>query len=69
LFDALIGTWATEAKHVAVDAVVTGTVTFQWLESGHFVLQRSHVDHELFPNGTGVIGWREDMRVTSWRTG
>jgi hypothetical protein len=55
-FDALIGTWATEAKHVAVDAVVTGTVTFEWLEGGQFLLQRSRVDHELFPDGIGVIG-------------
>ena len=33
-FDALIGTWATEATHRLVDAVVPGTVTFEWLEGG-----------------------------------
>jgi hypothetical protein len=55
-FDALIGTWATEADHVAVDGVVPGTVTFEWLEGGHFVVQRSHVDHELFPDGIAIIG-------------
>jgi hypothetical protein len=28
-FDALIGTWATEATHRVVDDVVPGTVTFE----------------------------------------
>ena len=55
-FDALIGTWATEADHVAVDGVVAGTATFEWLEGGHFLVQRSHVDHELFPDAISVIG-------------
>jgi hypothetical protein len=55
-FDALIGTWTTEAKHRMVDDVVFGTTTFEWLEGGHFVVQRSHSDHELFPDGLSVIG-------------
>ena len=55
-FDALIGTWATEATHPQVDAVVTGTVTFEWLEGGHFIVQRSHNEHELFPDAICVIG-------------
>jgi hypothetical protein len=58
--DALVGTWDTEAKHVAVDEVVYGTVTFDWLEGGHFLVQRSHVDHELFPNAICVIGAPEN---------
>ena len=56
LFDDLIGTWDTEGKHVAVDEVVSGTVTFEWLEGGHFLLQRSHTDDERFPDGISVIG-------------
>jgi hypothetical protein len=55
-FDALIGTWATEAKHRLVDEVVPGDATFEWLEGGHFLIQRSHSDHELFPDGISVIG-------------
>jgi hypothetical protein len=55
-FDALIGTWATEATHPLVDAVVSGTVAFEWLEGGHFLVQRSHNDHELFPDAICVIG-------------
>jgi hypothetical protein len=34
-FDALIGAWATKATHPFVDAVVPGSVTFEWLEGGH----------------------------------
>jgi hypothetical protein len=55
-FDALIGTWATEATHPLVDAVVPGTITFEWLEGGHFVVQRSSNNHELFPDAISVIG-------------
>jgi hypothetical protein len=55
-FDVLIGTWITEATHPLVDAVVPGTQTFEWLEGGHFLLQRSHNDHEQFPDAISVIG-------------
>ncbi|MEA2311639.1 MAG: hypothetical protein QOE28_1607 [Solirubrobacteraceae bacterium] len=55
-FEALIGTWATEGRHPMVDAVVTGTVTYEWLEGGHFVVERSRNDHELFPDAISVIG-------------
>ena len=55
-FDALTGTWATEATHPQFDAVVLGSTTFEWLEGGHFLVQRSHHDHELFPDAISVIG-------------
>ena len=55
-FDVLIGTWATEATHPLVDAVVPGSITFEWLEGGHFLVQRSRNEHELFPDAICVIG-------------
>jgi hypothetical protein len=55
-FDALIGTWASEATHPQVDEVVRGIVTFEWLEGGRFLIQRSRTDHELFPDAISVIG-------------
>jgi hypothetical protein len=55
-FDALIGTWATESKHRLIDEVVTGRVTFEWLEGGRFLIQRSRNDHELLPDSISVIG-------------
>ena len=55
-FDALIGTWATEATHPLFDAVVPGSVTFAWLEGCHFLVQRSHNNHEAFPDAITVIG-------------
>jgi hypothetical protein len=59
-FEALIGTWATEAKHRLMDEVVQGSTSYEWLEGGHFIVQRSHSDHELFPDGISVIGAPED---------
>ena len=55
-FDALIGTWDTEATHPLVDAVVPGSITFEWLEGGRFLIQHSRNDHELFPDAICVIG-------------
>jgi hypothetical protein len=55
-FDALIGEWATESRHPLVDEVVTGSAAYEWLEGGHFVVLRSHNDHELFPDAICVIG-------------
>jgi hypothetical protein len=55
-FDALIGLWATEATHPRVDEVVAGSITFEWLEGGRFLIQRSHHDHEQFPDAICVIG-------------
>jgi hypothetical protein len=55
-FEALIGTWDTESTHPLFDGVVPGTVIFEWLEGGHFVVQRSHNEHELFPDAICVIG-------------
>ena len=55
-FDALIGTWATEATHPQFEGVVPGSIEFEWLAGGHFLVQRIHNDHELFPDAICVIG-------------
>ena len=59
-FDALVGTWDTEATHPLIDAVVPGSITFEWLEGGHYLIQRSQNDHELFPDAITVIGAPEE---------
>ena len=59
-FEALIGTWTTEATHPAFDAVVPGTITWEWLEGGRFVIQRSRNEHEQFPDAISVIGAPEE---------
>jgi hypothetical protein len=55
-FDVLIGTWETEATHPMFEGVVPGRMTFEWLEGGRFLVQRSRNDHELFPDAICVIG-------------
>jgi hypothetical protein len=55
-FDVLTGTWDTEATHPLFDGVVPGSVTFEWLEGGHFLVQRSRNEHEMFPDAISVIG-------------
>jgi hypothetical protein len=58
-FEVLIGSWSTESTHPLFGDVVPGSVTFEWLEGGHFVIERSRNDHELFPDAIAVIGRRE----------
>ena len=55
-FDALVGTWSTEATHPLFDGIVAGTVTFEWLEGGRFLIQRSRNEHDLFPDAICLIG-------------
>ena len=55
-FAALIGTWATEATHPKFEGVVSGNITYEWLEGGHFVVQRTRNRHELFPDAICLIG-------------
>jgi len=55
-FEAVIGSWATEATHPQFDGVVPGNVTFEWLAGGHFLVERCHNDHELFPDAICIIG-------------
>ena len=55
-FGVLIGTWDTEATHPMFEGVVPGRMTFEWLEGGRFLVQRSRNDHELFPDAICVIG-------------
>ena len=56
----MIGRWATEAVHPAIDAVVPGTATYEWLEGRRFVVQRSRDEHELFPDAICLIGPPEE---------
>src|SRR4051794_9014963 len=55
-FEALIGTWTTEATHPMVDVVVRGTALFEWGPGRRYVVLRAETDHELFPDDLNVIG-------------
>jgi hypothetical protein len=55
-FEAMIGTWDTVATHPKFEGSVPGTVTLEWLEGGHYIIQRSRNEHELFPDAICVIG-------------
>jgi hypothetical protein len=59
-FDALIGTWTTEATHPDIEGVVPGSVTFEWLAGGRFVVQRSHHESTVVPDSIAVLGPPED---------
>src|SRR3954454_25006428 len=59
-FDALIGSWATEATHPAFDGVAAASVDFEWLEGGRFLIQRSRNEPEMFPDSISVIGAPEE---------
>ncbi len=59
-FHALIGEWTIEMTHPAVeDTVVRGRATYDWLEGGRFLIQRSVNEHPDFPDSLCVIGVME----------
>jgi hypothetical protein len=61
-FDRLVGEWTTEATHPMFPAtVVTGRVTYEWLEGERFLIQRSTMDHPDFPDSISVVGFAEDQ--------
>jgi len=68
LLGRLIGSWDTETTHRMVDGVVPGTTSFEWLGEGAFLVQRSHVDDDRFPDAIAIIGPPEhgDGLVMEW---
>lgn len=54
--DALVGTWSVEFRHVALPDPVPGRKTFEWLEGGHFLIERSRMEHPEVPDHIGIIG-------------
>jgi hypothetical protein len=61
-FEALDGTWTTEATHVALPgAVVPGQSTFEWLEGKRFLIQRSRYDHPELPDAMAVYGVTDEQ--------
>lgn len=59
-FDALIGEWTMELTHPAFEGtVIHGRTTFEWLEGGRFLIQRSANEHADFPDSISVIGLME----------
>ena len=59
-FVAMIGTWDTTATHPLFDEAVPGSATYEWLEGGRFLIQRTRNEHELVPDSISVIGAPED---------
>ena len=55
-----VGEWNTEVTsmsfHPDPSAVVRGLTSFQWLEGGAFLVQRSEAPNSEFPRSTAVIG-------------
>ena len=53
----LIGEWSIEATHLALpDTVISGQVTFEWLEDQRFLIQRSQYEHPEIPDAVVVSG-------------
>jgi hypothetical protein len=50
--EVLVGEWSVEVPGFDVEA----RTTFEWLEGGGFLIERSTVDRPEFPNGVMVIG-------------
>ncbi|MGE0872740.1 MAG: hypothetical protein AB7P03_29565, partial [Kofleriaceae bacterium] len=53
----LVGEWATHGSHPMLPGrTLHGRTTFEWLESGAFLLARMHIDAPEFPDGIAIFG-------------
>jgi hypothetical protein len=55
-FEMLVGEWAIEIRLPGHDGVIGGRTTFEWLEGGGYLIQRSVADDPRFPRGVMVVG-------------
>ena len=52
----LVGEWTTELRMPGGDEMVLGRTTFEWLEGGGYLIQRSVMENPRSPRGIIVIG-------------
>ncbi|MEO5951349.1 MAG: DUF1579 family protein [Chloroflexia bacterium] len=58
--DILVGTWDMDLPEAGDPEVrVHGSVTFEWMAGGHYLIESSASDHELYPDSLSVIGFDE----------
>ena len=56
-FSVLVGEWTTIGTHPLVPGkTFHGRTSFEWIESGAFLLVRSHIDEPEIPDGIAIIG-------------
>jgi hypothetical protein len=58
--DAFVGEWQVEGTMVDPPLDMGGSVVFEWLEGGGFLLQRSTPVRDEFPNSVSLIGLDEE---------
>lgn len=60
-FKTLIGEWQTTGSHPYFpNTPLHGRTSFEWLEGGAFLIERSEIDHPRFPDGVEIFG-SDDM--------
>ncbi len=59
--DPYVGTWTLEGRESTEYGEIHGTLSFEWMEGGYFLLQRIDIDHAGQPvRGIEVIGYGRD---------
>jgi hypothetical protein len=54
---ALVGEWTTVGAHPMLPGLTLhGRTTFNWLESGAFLLVHMHIDEPEIPDGVAILG-------------
>ena len=63
-FEPFIGTWTTTGHHPMVPGTTFhGRATFEWHESGAFVVVRSEIDEPEIPSGIAIFGSDDQART------
>lgn len=62
-FEVLVGEWKTEGSHPYFPGTVLhGRTSFEWIEGGAFLLERSELDNPEFPNGVAIFGSDDEAK-------
>jgi hypothetical protein len=57
--DILVGIWDIEVIHSLFPTTIHGTATFEWLQGGTFLIERSSLDEAAFPASISIIGYND----------
>jgi hypothetical protein len=58
--DVLVGTWDISAPNpLDPTQLAHGTVSYDWLSGGRYLIERSSADHPDFPDSIAIIGYDE----------
>ncbi|MBA3789367.1 hypothetical protein H0X32_03150 [Patescibacteria group bacterium] len=65
VFEPVIGVWDTVGTHPMVDSPLHGRASFEWHESGAFIIQHTSIEDSRFPDGVAIFASDDALGIHS----